>query len=130
MSTLTISPIYILLNVILLQVLAYRIVTLRRRYKIGLGDGNNKELRMAIASHANAIENMPVALIVLLLAELNGASIWILHGGGAVLILSRIWHALGTSRHAGTSAGRYYGTLFTWLYTMAMGFYAVLLSFK
>jgi len=129
MTTLYISPIYIFLNVMLVLVLAYRVVILRRRFKIGLGDGNNKELRMAIASHANAIENMPIALIVLLLAELNGGSDWVLHIGGMVLTVARIWHAWGTSRHAGTSSGRYYGTVITWMYSVVMGFYAVLLPF-
>ena len=129
MTTLYISPIYILLNIMLILVLAYRVVTLRRRYKVGLGDGNHKELRMAIATHANAIENMPIALIVLLIAELNGGTDWVLHAGGMLLTVARIWHAMGTLRHVGTSTGRYYGTVITWMYSVAMGFYAVLLPF-
>lgn len=129
MPILHISPVYILLNIILILILAYRIVILRRRFKIGLGDGDKKELRMAIAVHANAIENMPLVLIVMLVVELNGGHVWIMHASGIILTLSRIWHALGTSRYAGISSGRYYGTLITWIYAASMGFYAVYLSF-
>ncbi|MDH5183687.1 MAG: MAPEG family protein [Gammaproteobacteria bacterium] len=128
MSILHISPIYILLNIILILVLAYRVVVLRRRFKVGLGDGDKKELRMAIAVHANATENMPLALMVMLVAELNGADNWIMHVSGSILTLARIWHALGTSRYAGASSGRYYGALITWLFAAGMGLYAVYLS--
>lgn len=128
MPILHVSPVYILLNVILILILAYRVTVLRRRFKVGLGDGDKKELRMAIASHSNSIENMPLVLIIMLIVELNGGHVWVLHVSGIVLTLSRIWHALGTSRYAGTSSGRYYGTLITWIYAAVMGLYALYLS--
>ena len=128
MFTLQISPVYILLNILLILVLAYRVIILRRRFRIGLGDGNKKELRMAIASHANATENVPMLLLIMLVVELNGGHAGVLHTGGIILTLSRIWHALGTSRYAGASRGRYYGTVISWLFAGSMGVYAVYLS--
>ena len=128
MPYLSISPIYILLNILLVIGLAYRITFLRRRFKIGLGDGDKKPLRLAIASHANAIENTPLALLVMILVELNAGIPLVLHISGIVFTAARLWHAWGTSQHAGSSAGRYYGTVLSWIYIIGMSAYGLYLG--
>jgi uncharacterized membrane protein YecN with MAPEG domain len=70
---------------------------------------------------------VPLALILLLLLELNQTQPLWLHGFGIVVILSRLLHAFGLSRGAGVSAGRMYGILGTWLVIAAM---AVLLLWQ
>ena len=63
-----ISGFYISITAILVIVFAMRVVKLRRKYKIGIGSSDNKELRIASRVHANLIENAPIAMILLLVA--------------------------------------------------------------
>ena len=95
--------------------LAGRVVGLRRSQRIGFGDGQDRALAQAIRVHANATENVPLALVLLLLLELNGAATLLLHVLGNALIIARLLHAWGLSQSPGTSFGRFYGTLVTWV---------------
>lgn len=110
-----VTSIYAALAILLLLVLAARVVQSRRREKIGLGDGNSPQLQRRVRAHANAVENLPIALLGLLLLELWGLHGWLLHLLGAVLIISRVLHAVGLSSRSGVSFGRFWGTLGTWL---------------
>ena len=57
---------------------------------------------------------LPLALLLLLCLELNQTqSLW-LHVFGIVLIVGRIFHAIGLWRSAGASFGRMVGTALTW----------------
>ena len=75
--------------------------------------------------HANAIENLPLALLLLGGMELNGYPQQLVHGFGATLFISRVAHAWGLSHSSGTSKGRFLGTLFTWLLMLAMALFAI-----
>lgn len=110
---------------ILVVFLAVRVAQWRFRHKIGLGDGGDRELLKRVRAHANAIENMPLALILLGGMELNGYSDGLIHGFGAVLLVSRAAHAWGLSHSSGTSRGRLMGSLFTWVLMVAMALFAI-----
>lgn len=110
-----IASIYVASSALLVLVLAIRVILLRRRKRIGLGDGGDSELGCAIRAHANALENLPLALLLLVLLELAGASSLAIHAYGGTLLFARLWHCVGLSGSAGTSAGRLYGTALTWL---------------
>jgi uncharacterized protein len=108
------------LHVLLMLVLAVRVVGHRRALKIGIGDGGDKLLARKIRVHANFIEYVPVALLMLALLELAGLpAIWLWALGGT-LLLARVLHASGFSRHSGYSLGRFWGTLLTWGVLVAM----------
>lgn len=94
--------------------LCWQVVVHRRKGKVGLGTGGNPDLERAIRVHGNFAEYVPLFLVLLLLAELNGAAAWPLHALGGVFLASRIGHAYGLSRSSGVSHGRFYGTLFSW----------------
>ncbi len=94
--------------------LAARIVPLRRRYRIGLGDGGNRDLTRAIRIHANLVEHAPLALILMAACELSGAPPWLLHGLAVALVAGRGLHVLGLSRSTGISFGRTAGMALTW----------------
>jgi uncharacterized membrane protein YecN with MAPEG domain len=49
----------------------------------------------------------------------------VIHGFGGTLLVSRILHAWGLSRSAGTSPGRFLGTLLTLLLMIAMALFAI-----
>jgi hypothetical protein len=120
-----ITMLYAGLCVILVVALALRVVQWRFRHKIGLGDGGDAELLRRVRAHANAVENMPLALLLLGGMELNGYSPGLIHGFGATLLVSRLAHAWGLSHHSGTSRGRFVGSLFTWLLMLVMAAFAI-----
>jgi uncharacterized membrane protein YecN with MAPEG domain len=120
-----ITMLYAGLCVILVVLLALRVVQWRFRHKIGLGDGGDAELLRRMRAHANAIENMPLALLLLGGMELNGYPPALIHGFGATLFLSRLAHAWGLSHRSGMSRGRFAGSLFTWVLMLAMAAFAI-----
>lgn len=118
--SLPITSIYAALSTLLVIVLALRVVQSRRVHKVGLGDNGEANLQQRIRVHANAIENLPLALLLLLLLEMGGTPAPWLHGLGATLLVARVLHAWGFSRRKGTSFGRFVGTIVTWLVMLAM----------
>jgi uncharacterized membrane protein YecN with MAPEG domain len=102
----------------------------RRRSQTGIGDGGHAELARAIRVQGNFIEYVPLALLLLGLLEIAGAPrAWILAGGGA-LLLGRLLHAWGLSRHAGVTTGRYYGMALTWGVLLAAALGALFMGMK
>ncbi len=120
-----ITMLYAGLCTILVVLLALRVVQWRFRHKIGLGDGGDKQLLMRVRAHANAVENMPLALLLLGGMELNGYNPALIHSFGGVLFASRLAHAWGLSHSSGTSRGRLMGSLFTWLLMLTMALFAI-----
>jgi uncharacterized membrane protein YecN with MAPEG domain len=115
-----ITAFYAALLGLLVMSLGLRVVHGRWTRRIGIGDGGDSEMVRRIRAHANLIENVPLALLLLLLLELtNLESTW-LHLFGIALLVGRLLHAWGLSHHAGTSFGRMVGTLLTWLAILAM----------
>lgn len=102
---------------ILFLALSVRVVLLRRRFRVGVGTGDQQLLELAVRTHANFSEYVPLALVMLLTLELwTGAPVLLLHLLGSMLVVGRVLHGLvGLNRSAGTSPGRFLGTLLTWL---------------
>ncbi|MGA8277950.1 MAG: MAPEG family protein [Rhodanobacteraceae bacterium] len=115
-----ITGIYAALGALLVLILAIRVTLCRRHRQIGIGDNGDHELSRRIRAHANAVEYLPLSLLLLLLLEWNRTWPSLLHLFGIVLILSRVAHAIGLSRSAGESPGRALGTLGTWVVMLAM----------
>lgn len=95
--------------------LAYRIVGLRRSRQVGLGSGGDAQLEHAMRVLGNAVEYVPIALILIGLLEINGTPRWAVHTLGGTLVLARLYHAQGFGGSTGVSRGRFYGTALTWL---------------
>jgi len=108
------TGLYAALCALLIFALSLRIALLRRKLRIGIGDGGDAGLARAIRAQANAIEYVPLLLVMLLIAENNGASVAMMHACGSGLLLARVLHALGLSGSAGVSFGRFWGILLTW----------------
>ena len=90
-----ITSIYASLAALLIVRLSISVIKLRRKNRITVGDGGNEELQLAIRTHSNAVEYIPIALLLLLTLELNGAPEILIHILGATLIIGRIIHAMG-----------------------------------
>jgi len=109
-----ITGIYAALSVLLVLALAARISQKRHGAHIGIGDGGDRDMTLRIRAHANALENLPLALLLLLLLDLDQLATSWLHVFGITLVLGRVMHAVGLSRTAGYSFGRFVGTILTW----------------
>lgn len=94
---------YLLLN-------AY-VVSSRFNNKVGIGDGDNAKMQVAIRMHGNFIENVPFVLILMYLAETQYVADWILFTSGIVLVVTRALHAWGLYTTTGPSWQRMLGMI-------------------
>ncbi|WP_034915440.1 MULTISPECIES: MAPEG family protein [Erwinia] len=90
-----VSALYVVVGALFLIKLSLDVVRLRRQYRVAYGDGGFFELQTAIRTHGNAAEYIPLALLLLVIMEMNGADIWMLHLCGLLLFLGRALHAYG-----------------------------------
>ena len=95
-------------------VLGMRVVK-RRRAGIGLGDGGDVSMQRAVRGHGNFAEYVPLALILLAALELNGTSLYVLHGLGIVLLAARLLHGYAFSFTQQFAFGRFWGTTLTYI---------------
>lgn len=122
MASLIVTPLATSVLAILFVLLSGRVIQLRRRDAVGIGYGKSHDLRRAIRVHGNFGEYVPLAIVVLALLEASAMMPpWLLWALAGVLLVSRILHAAGLSRSAGTSLGRFIGTGLTLVYLLVAG---------
>jgi uncharacterized membrane protein YecN with MAPEG domain len=100
-----ITGLYAALAALLVVALSIRVVLRRISARISLGDGDDKELKKRIRAQANCIEYLPLALLLLLMLELNQTQPMLVHACGITLIAARVVHGFGLSRTGGLSPG-------------------------
>lgn len=98
-------------------VLSLQVGLARNRKNISILYDDDMELAEKIRRHANFTEYVPLALVLIVCLELNGASAGVLHGLGGVLLVARILHPFGvhhaTMSHPLRAAGAAGTTLVT-----------------
>jgi len=99
---------------LMVVVFAMRVSLRRRAVKVGIGNGGDAVLAQRIRVHANAAEYVPLALLLLLILELNQTQPLLLHVFGCVLIVGRLLHAYGLSSSPALTPGRSVGIVLTW----------------
>jgi uncharacterized membrane protein YecN with MAPEG domain len=97
----------------LFMFLAVRVIGLRRGAKVAVGDGGDKALLRRMRVHANFAEYVPLALLLMALAESLNTWPWVLHLTGLVLLGGRLLHAYGMSQPQETFAFRVLGMTLT-----------------
>lgn len=116
------------LNAILNVVLASRVSGSRMKEKVAIGTGGIKELELRARIHANNAEFVPLALVLLLIAELmGGASLW-LHVLGGTLLVGRIMHVIGMPMRAPNML-RAGGVTLTWGMMLATSAWLLVMRF-
>lgn len=95
---LSITPVYAAVLALLFVLLSMRVIGLRRSARISLGDGGDQELQRRSRVHANFAEYVPLALVLMALAEVQGQPGWTIHLIGALLTIGRAAHAYGVSQ--------------------------------
>ncbi|MFU8864593.1 MAG: MAPEG family protein [Rhodobacterales bacterium] len=91
------------------------VVRVRMQQKVFAGDKGDPVMMNAMRVHANFAEYVPLALVLILLAEMQGAPALALHLLGGGLVLSRVMHALGMAAQPHKPPLRGGGALLTFL---------------
>ncbi len=124
-----VTALYGALNAIFNIFLANEVSRLRKRHKVGLGEGEVPELLVAIRAHGNNAEFVPLAIVMLLLAELCGGSPMLLHIMGGSLLFARVAHWFGLPRKS-PNLYRFTGVALTWLVILGTAGYVLYLRFQ
>lgn len=85
----------------------------RYKHQVVLGDGEVDGLSRKVRVYGNFVETVPVAILLMLIAELGGAPLWIIHWVGGLMVLSRLSHAKGLLTGPGHGPYRMAGMLLT-----------------
>ena len=67
----------------------------RWKYRVSLGDGEEKDLNRRIRAHANFMETVPFAVILLWFGEMYVLTPHVVHSMGVALVIGRVLHAYG-----------------------------------
>lgn len=113
-----VSALYVVFGALLIIKFSLDVVRLRRQYRISIGDGGVSDLQLAIRIHGNAIEYIPLAALLLVVMEMNGADIWLIHLLGLFFFFGRLLHAWGLRSR--TMLWRRNGMILTFLTLLGM----------
>ena len=116
--TLQITAIYAALIGIWAVALSNYVSINRGKYKAFHGDGGNPEMAAIIRRHANLTEYVPLALILMGLAEVSGLGPTWMHVLGVMLLVARLVHPFGISVANPSSPLRIVGAVGTHLVTL------------
>ena len=78
--------------------LSIRVIGIRRGKKIALGTGSDEQLERAIRVHSNFAEYTPLALLLILMLELQSVNNILITFLGLLLLSGRLIHAYGISQ--------------------------------
>ena len=108
-----------LLTIILIR-LSFAVIGLRRKNKVGLGNGGHDDLERAIRAQGNFAEYVPFGIMLLACLELNGAPWWLVAAPGVTLIVGRLIHAVGMKVPPPDFSKRILGMQFTFMTLIAL----------
>ena len=94
---------------LLAALLTVRVILGRVRSGVQTGDGGNAALGQDIRAHANFSEQVPLALLLIALAEALGTPVGWVHALGATLVFGRLLSAWGLSHSLDASQARQSG---------------------
>lgn len=110
-----ITGLYAALFALIYLGLAARIIAVRKRDRVSVGDGANPELERRIRMHGNAAEYGPLLLLLMALCEMQATSVMVIHGLGIALVLGRLLHAVGLAPGDRNLGARMAGMTLTFL---------------
>lgn len=81
-------------------VLALRVSAGRFKHRVSIGEGDNRDMTVLVRTHANFVEYVPLILILMGILEMSKVNRIILLVVAVLLIIFRIFHAIGMPRRA------------------------------
>ncbi|MBC7742575.1 MAG: MAPEG family protein [Bdellovibrionaceae bacterium] len=124
-----ISLIYAAILGFIFVALSIRVIKGRFKSKVSLGDGGHAPLNVAIRTHANFAEYVPLALIMIMGVELMNYSANIVHALGIILVLARLSHVYGLAAKNSLSNFRPVGVILTNLVLVSSAVLILIRSF-
>ena len=118
--TLSITALYAGILALIVVALGINVTVHRVKLKVSLGDGGNAQMLRMIRIHANAVEYLPLALLLMGIFEINGGWHWALHAAGIALIVARILQSWNMWETEMPHFGRVSGQSLTWLTIIAL----------
>jgi uncharacterized membrane protein YecN with MAPEG domain len=109
-----ITAIYAGILALIIVALGINVTVHRVKLKVPLGDGGNAQMLRMIRLHANAIEYIPLALLLMAIYEINGGWHAALHAIGIALIAGRLIQTAGMWSTEMPGIGRRIGQALTW----------------
>lgn len=128
-ASIAITPLYAGILGIMSIVIAFQAGKIRGSTKVSVGDGGNPELLLAMRRHANFIEFVPLALVLIALLEFNGVSSTAIHLLGGGLVVFRICHAIGIKADTIESPLRGIGAAGSTLVILVASVWAIVIFF-
>ncbi len=104
---------------LMLVVLSWRIMQMRRRLEAMNGDGGERDLSVAVRIQGNFIEYVPMALLLMAFDEMAGWNPLIIHALGIALVAARLAHVHGMTRKNALGRGRRMGAVCTFAVIVA-----------
>ncbi len=111
----SITALYAGILALLIVALGINVTVHRVKLGVSLGDGDNPQMRRMIRIHGNAVEYLPLALLLMLLYELTGGAHIMLHIAGIALVAGRLLQSWGMWSTELPGLGRRAGQTLTWL---------------
>ncbi len=104
------TPIYAAILAVLFVYLSVKVIGARRGGYARPDHPEGWRFERAMRGHANFAEYTPLALILVLLLEVNGAPVWAVHLVGAMFVVGRVLHAAAFGTERGMFMFRQIGT--------------------
>jgi uncharacterized protein len=120
MMPVAVTAIYAGILTLISTFLAFQVGGARGRAGVSLGDGGNEALIVAQRRHLNLLEYVPLALILMVIIELNHAPKLWLHVAGIALVIARLSHPMGLSMSRTPNPFRFAGAVLTLIVTLAL----------
>ena len=110
----SVTALYAAILALIVLALAINVTMHRVKLRIAIGDGGNPLMLRMIRLHANAIEYIPLTLLLMAIYEINGGWHLALHIVGFALIAGRLIQTLGMWSTDIPGMGRRIGQATTW----------------
>jgi uncharacterized membrane protein YecN with MAPEG domain len=111
---LQLTALYAAILALIVVALGINVTVHRVKLQVSLGDGGNPQMLRMIRLHGNAIEYLPLALVLMALYELNGGWHWAINVVGIALIAGRLIQTLAMWDSEIPKPGRGIGQVLTW----------------
>lgn len=125
----SVTPLYAAFFGMLLVALSWRIQLLRKTQNGRMNENGHSQMTAATRAYDHLLEYTPMALLLMLLLEIEGTSAPVLHALGLTLVAARLLHLKGIKAPTGQSPLRTFATRLTWAQIVAASLLCVAQAF-
>jgi uncharacterized membrane protein YecN with MAPEG domain len=118
--TVSLTAFYGAILALIVVALGINVTMHRVKLKVPLGDGGNPQMLRMIRLHGNAVEYIPLSIVLMAVFEINGGWHAALHIIGVALVAGRLIQTWGMWSTSMTTMGRQVGQGLTWLSVAAL----------